>query len=268
LNRLTKKCDRESPCGQCSTYVEALTVSYDGVVAAEDINFHFSCGELTAIIGANGAGKSSVLKAILGQVGYRGSVRYCASIAGGGKPSIGYVPQKVSIRTDSPISVADFMLISSGFLPVWIRVPRKKKAEMIETLSLVSSEGLIDKKIGELSGGELQRVLLASSLNPMPDILLLDEPVSAMDVKGADIFYETICDLRKKFHMSIVVVTHDIGSIAPHADKIILMKKSILIQGTPSEVLDHPLFIAEMGSVYLETLKKETDMHCPEAKHD
>jgi zinc transport system ATP-binding protein len=267
VSKINNKCGKENPCGQCCTFIEDLTVRYDKHTAVENVSFQFLCGELTAIIGPNGAGKSTILKAILGQVKYNGFISYCSSIAGRGKPSTGYVPQKASIRQDSPINVCDFMLISAGFLPAWIYIPKIKRDEIKAVLSLVSAEKLIDRKIGELSGGELQRVLLACSLNPIPDILLLDEPVSAVDAKGMDIFYEIICDLRKRIHLAIVVVTHDIGSIARHADKMILMNKKILAQGSPQYVLNHPVFKFEMGSVIPGTIETISDTHLGE-KYD
>jgi len=250
INRNKHKCSINGKCDECCTYIEGLSISYGGVNAVDNIDFRFSCGELTAIIGPNGGGKSSVLKAILGEVDYRGSIGFCSTSVNGEKPRIGYVPQKVSIQPDSPISVLDLMLLSRGSLSGWLHIARKKKKEMVDLLEIVSAENLASRKVGGLSGGELQRVLLACSLNPLPDLLLLDEPVSAVDVKGMEAFYEIICNLRKVFHMSIVIVTHDIGAIAPHADKMILMNKKIFAIGDPAHVLKHPEFRKQMGSVY------------------
>ncbi len=244
------KCSIGESCDQCCTYIEALSVCYNGVKAVENIDFRFSCGEITAIIGPNGGGKSSILRAILGEVEFEGSIGFCSTSGNGKKPRIGYVPQKVSIQPDSPISVLDLLLLSQGYLLAWMHVSKKKKKEMIDLLSIASAENLASRRVGELSGGELQRVLLACSLNPLPDLLLLDEPVSAVDVRGMESFYETICNLRKAYHMSIVLVTHDIGAIVPHADKMILVNKSILTMGDPAQVLKHPEFRKQMGSVY------------------
>lgn len=249
-NENTHKCGIELNCDRCCTYIEGVSVFYDGVNAVDNIDFRFSCGELTAIIGPNGGGKSSVLKAILGDVKYRGSIGFCSTSGSGKKPRIGYVPQRVSIQPDSPISVLDLMLLSQGYLSAWMHISEKRKKEMTALLEIVSAENLASRKVGGLSGGELQRVLLACSLNPVPDLLLLDEPVSAVDVKGMEAFYEIICNLRKVFHMSIVLATHDIAAIAPHADKMILINKKILAMGEPANVLKHPEFRKQMGSVY------------------
>jgi len=260
-NHDNHKCSIDGACDRCCTYIEGVSVSYRGIKAVDNIDFRFSCGELTAIIGPNGAGKSSILKAILGDVEYDGSIGFCSTSGNGKKPRIGYVPQKVSIQPDSPISVLDLMLLSQGYKRTWIHVSKKKKKEMTGLLAIVSAEDLASRRVGELSGGELQRVLLACSLNPLPDLLLLDEPVSAVDVKGMESFYEIICNLRKVFHMSIVLVTHDIGAIAPHADKMILMNKKIYAIGEPLQVLKHPEFRKQMGSVYPFFTKVIKDTH-------
>lgn len=255
------KCSIGESCDQCCTYIEGLSISYNGIKAVENIDFRFSCGELTAIIGPNGGGKSSILKAILGEVKFEGGIGFCSTSVNGKKPRIGYVPQKVSIQPDSPISVLDLMLLSQGYLTAWMHISKKKRMEMTELLAIVSAENLVHRRVGELSGGELQRVLLACSLNPFPDLLLLDEPVSAVDVKGIESFYETICNLRKAYHMSIVLVTHDIGAIVPHADKMILVNKGILAMGEPAYVLRHPEFRKQMGGVYPLLTKARIDRH-------
>ncbi len=250
INGHKHKCSIDGRCDRCCTYIEGLSIDYGRINAVDNIDFRFSCGELTAIIGPNGGGKSSILKAILGSLEYRGSIGFCSTSDHGKKPRIGYVPQKVSIQPDSPITVLDLMLLSGGYIPAWFHTSGKRKNGMLDLLKIVSAENLAYRKVGGLSGGELQRVLLACSLNPLPDLLLLDEPVSAVDSKGMEAFYEIICNLRKVFHMSIVIVTHDIGAIAPHADKMILLNKKIYAIGDPVHVLKHPEFRKQMGGVY------------------
>ncbi len=261
-NKLIRKNTRDCNCGEHSTAIEGLSVSYGLNRAVENVDFDFSCGEITVITGPNGGGKSTILRAILGQIDFQGRISFPFLHGNGQKPLIGYVPQNVAIQQDSPISVCDLMLIFEGYLASWMAVPAKKRAKMIELLSLVSAEKLADRKVGELSGGELQRVLLACSLNPLPDILLLDEPVSAVDAKGMKLFYEIICDLRKRFHMAVLLVTHDVSAIAQHADSMILVNRRVIVKGRPLEVLKSPEFISLMGSVYVDPKQVMKDRHC------
>ena len=107
---------------------------------------------------------------------------------------------------------------------------------VLEQLARVKAEHLIDRRLGALSGGELQRVLLALALDPMPDLLLLDEPVSGVDRNGRELFYEIVADLRAKEDMAILLVSHDLGLVAKHADQVVLMDKGVLMSGTPENV--------------------------------
>ena len=260
-NNNSHKSSIEESCDKCCTYINAVSVSYNGIKAVDNIDFKFYCGELTAIIGPNGGGKSSILKAILGEIEFTGNISFHSESGNVERPRIGYVPQNVSIQADSPISVVDLMLISQGYLSAWIYTSKRKKNEMIDLLSVVSAENLAHRRIGELSGGELQRVLLACSLNPIPDLLLLDEPVSAVDINGMEVFYEIICNLRKKFHISVLLVTHDINAIVPHADNMILLNKKIYAMGTPIEVLKHKEFKKQMAGILSMPAKIIKDTH-------
>ncbi|MCL1834475.1 MAG: metal ABC transporter ATP-binding protein [Leptospirales bacterium] len=262
-NNSSHKCSAKGSCDNCCTYIDAVSVSYNGVKAVDNINFRFSCGELTAIIGPNGGGKSSILKAILGEIEFEGNIGFCSTSGNGERPRIGYVPQNVSIQADSPINVIDLMLISQGYISAWIYPSKRKRREMQDLLDVVSAGNLAHRRIGELSGGELQRVLLACSLNPIPDLLLLDEPVSNVDIKGMESFYEIICNLRKKFHISILLVTHNIGAIVAHADNMILLNKKIYAMGTPIEVLKHQEFKKQMDGISSIPSKiiKDTHIH-------
>ena len=101
---------------------------------------------------------------------------------------------------------------------------------------------MTDKKLGNLSGGELQRVLLCLALDPRPDLLLLDEPVSGIDPKGLELFYGIVSDLRKKYDLSIILVSHDLNLVKEHADRVILLNGKVLEIGTPEEVLNSEAF--------------------------
>ena len=113
--------------------------------------------------------------------------------------------------------------------------------QLSKALEEVKLSYAIDRKLGLLSGGELQRVLLALALHPKPDLLLLDEPISGVDVNGQRLFYETVQELKKKYHMAIVLITHEIGQLENICDRALLLNKKILASGTPKEVKEEAI---------------------------
>ena len=254
-------------CGHCCTSIDSLTVAFGRGIVLKDVNLRINCGELVAIVGPNGAGKTTLLKAILGEVPYTGSIRF--SIRGFicPAPRIGYVPQKLNFDSDSPISVSDFMSSAISRHPVWLGVRPSLRRKCNAALERFSAEHLLKRRLGELSGGELQRVLLAMAMTPVPDILLLDEPVSGIDAKGLSVFYRTVCDLRREHDVSIIMVTHDLPAIAPHADRMVFIRQSILAEGKPSEVLANANLIVSLGSnlwtisQFSESVVKSEDDH-------
>ena len=164
--------------GLCCTKIENLCVKKGNQEILKNVNLHIHCGELTALIGANGAGKSTLLKAILGENEYSGSLTFVdGNEKMSRKPIIGYVPQKLDFDYSSPVSVLDVFACTQSNRPVYFSHDKKVKDIALRSLRKVQGENLINKRLGVLSGGELQRVLLALALEPIPDILLLDEPV-------------------------------------------------------------------------------------------
>ena len=120
--------------------------------------------------------------------------------------------------------------------PAWQGVSKKLDKRIVDCLSRVQAEKLIDKRLGALSGGELQRVLLALALEPMPQLLLLDEPVSGVDRKGLEVFYEIVSKIRKEYDLTIILVSHDLDLVRKHADRVILLNRTVILNGTPEEV--------------------------------
>ena len=235
--------------GLCCTKIEDFGVKFGQNVILEHVNIHIHCGELTAIIGPNCAGKSTLLKAMLGEVAHTGTLRYeneaGKSISKGagrsadGTPMIGYVPQHLNFDLSTPTSVLDLFLACRTRKPAWLIASRRVKEEAIAILARVNAHHLIDRKLGTLSGGELQRVLLALALDPIPDLLLLDEPVSGIDQKGLSLFYKTVSDIRKEYDLSIILISHDLSLVAEYADRVILLNKTVIQNGTPQEVFSH-----------------------------
>ena len=228
--------------GTCRLQVRDLGVTLDNESILRGITFQLNCREIVALIGPNGAGKSSLFRSILGQIPYTGTIKF--ELAGGypSRPKIGYVPQSPSFDRGYPISVLDFFAAAISRWPVFLPVPRHLRERVEECLSRVHGEALLYKRIGTLSGGELQRVLLALALEPIPKILILDEPLSGVDVGGEHLLMEMLDEIRQKYDLSILFSTHDFSTLRQYADKVILLQQAILKVGTPAEVLRSPEF--------------------------
>lgn len=243
--------------GTCRLQVRDLGVTLEGESILRDISFQLNCREIVALIGPNGAGKSSLFRSILGQMPYTGTIRF--ELAGGypSHPKIGYVPQSPSFDRGYPISVLDFFAAAISRWPVFLPVPKSLREKVSECLSRVHGEALLHKPIGALSGGELQRVLLALALEPIPQILILDEPLSGVDVGGEHLLLDMLDEIRQTYDLSILFSTHDFSTLQQYADKVILLQQSILKVGTPAEVLHS----AEFQSVFHLNLGEERGPH-------
>ena len=231
-------CQSEKDCTKlCCTKIEDFSVKAGRLEIFSHVNMHVHCGQLTALIGPNGAGKSTLLKAILGEVKHSGKLHYVdAKGEHTGHPVIGYVPQYLQFDVSAPTSVQDLFMACLTKRPVWLCRAGKLRQRILTDLKRVRAEHLIDRRLGALSGGELQRVLLALSLDPLPDLLLLDEPVSGVDQNGLELFYEIITELLQKEDMAIILISHDLNLVAKHADQVVLLNKGVVCQGTPREV--------------------------------
>lgn len=242
------KGNRIEKCDLCCTRLENFRVSIGGNVLLHDVNLHIHCGELTGLIGPNGAGKSTLLKAMVGEIPFSGSMHFLdAKGLRTGRPLIGYVPQRLDFEQGSPASVLDFCSACISNTPVWLSHSRRNRKRILDNLARVQVEHLIKRRICELSGGELQRVLLACALDPVPNLLLLDEPVTGVDPRGLEIFYEMVSALRKEHDLSILMVSHDHGMISQYADRIVLLDQTVLAVGRSSEVFHNQLFLNLFG---------------------
>ncbi len=234
-----ERCVREpgSCGGLCCTRIEHFGVRAGNREILRDVNVHIHCGELTALIGPNGAGKSTLLKAILGQVRHTGRLRYEDEKGRrSGQPLIGYVPQSIAIDAGSPISVLDLFLCMNSTFPAFLGVPKSKLYRAQDSLNTVNAAHLLNCRLGTLSGGEMQRVLLALALDPVPDLLLLDEPVSGVDRNGIELFYDMVSSMRKKYDLSIILVSHDWDLVEKFADRAVLLDGTVLCEGIPASV--------------------------------
>ena len=230
-------------CGHsCCLRVENLSVTIGGETILRDINLHVHCGEMVALIGPNGAGKSTFLKAVLGQREHEGVIAFSQPGQRSQKPRIGYVPQSPSFDPSDPVSVEDLFACCMSRRPAFLGLSRSMRQTVAECLDRVHGTELMHKRVGTLSGGELQRVLLALALEPLPNILILDEPLSGVDVEGMETLMDMLDEIRKTYDLSILMTTHDFSMLERYADQAVLIDRTVLASGTPREVLDSPAF--------------------------
>ena len=231
-------------CGDsCCLRLNHVSVRIGGDSILQDVTMHVHCGEMVALIGPNGAGKSTILNAILGQREYEGVITFSAPGMRHRKmPRIGYVPQSPAFDPGDPVSVADLFACCMSRRPAFLGMGKSMHEKVLECLDRVHGRDLIDKRVGTLSGGELQRVLLALALEPLPNILILDEPLSGVDVEGMEVLMDMLDEIRKTYDLSILMTTHDFGSLPRYADQVVLIDHGVLKQGKAEDVLNSQEF--------------------------
>ena len=225
-------------CGHaCCLRIQDLSVKIGNNTIIENVNLHVHCGEMVALIGPNGAGKSTLFKTILGQQAYDGVISFSVPGQRNRKPKIGYVPQSPTFDPGDPLTVADLFSCCMSKRPAFLGYSKTMEQKILQCLERVHSENLIHKRVGTLSGGELQRVLLALALEPLPNILILDEPLSGVDVEGIENLMEMLDEIRQTYDLSILMTTHDFTMLPRYADQVVLMDRQVICQGTPIQVL-------------------------------
>lgn len=239
------------PCGLHCIKIHHFHVQYGSEVILEDVNLHIHCGKLHVLIGRNGAGKSTLIKAILGEVVHQGKIVFQTpegrSLKKKNVLKIGYVPQSLNIEKGTPVSVYDFMASYMSSEPVFLLKRKKTEQKIKEALSVFQVDDCIDRQLSNLSGGQLQRVLLSLAIINEPNLLLLDEPVSGIDKNGMELFYETIDKLKKTHDMAIILVSHDLEYVRKYADEVVLIDRKVLKKGTPESVFASDEFKETFG---------------------
>lgn len=226
----------------CCLRLEQLSVTApDGRKLLSNVDLHIHCGEIVSIIGPNGAGKSTLFKAILGQRSYAGTIRFETS-GHKARPKVGYVPQTPNFGPGEPMTVLDLFASAVSRWPVCLPIPQSLRKRVAACLDRVHGADLLDRRVGALSGGELQRVLLAMALEPLPHILILDEPLSGVDIEGAARLMEMLDELRRVYDLSILLSTHDFDTLRRYSDQVILLKETVLAAGSADQVLSSQAF--------------------------
>lgn len=240
--------ENATACGFHCIKMNHIGVKFGTQTILEDVNLHIHCGKLTAIVGRNGAGKSTLIKAILEEIKSTGDISF-QDIKNNRVEDlkVGYVPQHLNIIKNTPTSVYDFFASFISNSAVFFRKKKKLYAFIRERLALFEAEDLIDKAMCDLSGGEQQRVLLSLAVTPVPNLLLLDEPVSGIDRNGMELFYKTIDRLKDQYDLAIIMISHDFNFVKEYADHVVLLDKTIKKEGDPQEVLSSKEFVEVFG---------------------
>jgi len=211
---------------------ENLTVEFDGNKILNDLNFEVKKGDIMAVIGPNGAGKTVLFRALLGIIPFKGKILWSNNV------KIGYVPQKFTIGQDGgslPLTVGEFMKYKG------------KREEFIRSLELVgfkTNDGhhfihhLLLKQISTLSGGEIQKILIAWAITENPNVLLFDEPTSGIDIGGEETIYGLIRKLNRQMGITVIFISHDLHVIYKYATGVLCLNKEKLCFGPPHEALD------------------------------
>jgi zinc transport system ATP-binding protein len=197
-------------------------------------------GKITALIGLNGSGKTTLLRAVVGEHPFRGQIKFfCGHDHSHPTPeNVGYVPQKLALDARLPLTVRDIFGLALSRRPLFLGVPQWVSAKAQKLLERMGMPGILDHPVEGLSGGQLQRVLLALALEPSPELLLLDEPAAGIDFKDQKKFYELISSINREEGLTVLLVSHDLNMVNAHADHVLCLKDgSISCQGPADEIL-------------------------------
>jgi len=223
---------------------EEVTVERGGISILDRVTATAPKGSSTAIIGPNGAGKTTLLLALLGEISYQGRIH----LNGNGRaPRIGYVPQRLTFDRGMPLTVAEFLAMGFQKKPLWFGIDTTLQRRAREALALVRAEHLADRAVGALSGGELQRVLLALALRQEPDLLVLDEPSAGVDFQGELIFCELLDDLRRDRGFTLLMVSQARATVTHHATHVICLNRKVAAEGPPRQTLTDDNLTAIFG---------------------
>ncbi|MCG2721861.1 MAG: metal ABC transporter ATP-binding protein [Thermodesulfovibrionales bacterium] len=201
--------------------VKNLSIRLDGHNVIENLSFQVKSGDAITILGPNGAGKTVLLRTLLGLLPHEGAIEWKSGI------KLGYVPQRLPFIKDIPLSVNDFFKL--------------KKSSERETKEILDSVGfredLIKKKIGDLSSGQFQRVLIAWALIKNPQVLLFDEPTTGIDISGEETVYSLLARLKQERNLTMLLITHDLSVVYKFSTDVICLNKHLVCYGPPQKVL-------------------------------
>ena len=229
--------------------VDGVSVSLSGRLILDDVTFSLRAGEFTGLIGSNGAGKTTLLRVILGlQKPASGKVLVDGTPRPRRNRSIGYVPQKVLLDPDTPMRARDLVALGLDGYRLGIPIPSATRRRAVDDmLHAVDAEGFADARVGTLSGGEQQRVLIAHALIGRPQLLLLDEPLANLDLKSGQEVVDLLHQIATEQQIGILLSAHEMNPLLPVMDRIVYLAGGRAASGTTDEVVTDEVLSALYG---------------------
>jgi zinc transport system ATP-binding protein len=224
--------------------VAGLTVRRDSETLLSKVSFSVRRGALHAIVGPNGAGKTTLLSAVLGQIPFAGRIVAHWNQSG----RIGYVPQAFHVDRTLPVTVSDFLALTRQQRPVCFGVAASASRRISLLLDRVGLTGFGDRQLSVLSGGELRRVLLANALDPIPELLILDEPSGGLDDTAARWLDDTLLTLKGS--VTIVMVSHDFVQLRRVADRVTVLDRRVVVEGPAGDALSDPSALGQLFDLH------------------
>ena len=218
-----------------------VTHAYGGAPVVEDVSFALPRGQFAALAGPNGSGKSTLLRILLGLLAPTAGEVRCFGVDPrhlGERGRVGYVPQRRVLAPDLPATVAE--VVGTGRLArrAWWRRPRSEdRAAVAHAIDAVGLGEQTHRPVRELSGGQQQRVLIARALASDPELLVLDEPVAGVDAESQRLFRDSLVHLVHEHRAAVLLVSHELGAVADDLDRVLVMKRTIVFDGPPEELV-------------------------------
>jgi len=229
------------PAAPLVVQVRDLWVELGGQNVLQGVNLSVPAGQLVALIGPNGSGKTTLLRALVGlQKTTAGEIKLFGEIGlAAALPRIGFVPQRFNLESGLILSVREFLALRLQETRHWFwQSHRRIDASIRASLAEIGVEPLLDRPLAKLSGGQLQRVLIAFSLLRKPELLLLDEPTAGVDLPGEMTFYDLIAEIQRRHRLTVILVSHDLSMVYRHASWVYALNRTICCEGSPQQVMN------------------------------